>query len=201
MLPNSKRFTLTTKPWVWFFACRIFIFGLLKSNFEVRQDTSEFKYLIDTYYWFRPDWSWNISCCIFRSMIIEQVVEPRSPRPQNLKYRTDPWGRVMKSIIWMVGEKYNRWLFSGADCFKNLGFENRSSLSLVLWMQVSKWLSNIAFIWNQFDCKLWLQSGSWKRSFRSFCTQPSEMTILFDWHWNLSRRSQAPVWKGRRFLW
>ena len=80
-------------------------------------------------------------------------------------------------------------------------------------MQASNWLFHIAFHLRQ----VWLQalvaidSNSRQRSFPSFCTQPSEMALLFNW--NLSRHpvlvnldlllcsthASEPQWRIRNF--
>ena len=64
---------------------------------------------------------------------------------------------------------------------------NRKS-KLVLSTLVTTWLSNIAFhlqlIWLQ--TLVAIDSESRQTSFQSFCAQPSEVAVLFDW--NLSRR-------------
>ena len=134
---DSLWITLTTKPWICvslqeksiyhlkyfatcniFFASRIVILRLLRLNIMARHEIPEF---FNTNLWlihvsaFNMSWSWNIlTLHIFCSLLIEQLIDLKKVRSENLKFRTDLRDQVMDGH-----SVTKRWLFTKTNCSKN----------------------------------------------------------------------------------
>ena len=80
----------------------------------------------------------------------------RSSTSEKWKLRAWNLGQIFEIELWIVGQLYNRWLFSVAHCSKYLEIENRSSHIQCRSLHgfVETWLSNIAFHLRLF----WLQT-------------------------------------------
>ena len=129
--PDPLQFALTTEPWLridvqikmvynssylatWnpFFACRIVILWLLRLNMKARFYIPEFL-----------NASWNIKSFHFVQFLLHaHWAAHQLWKSEN--WKLEIWD--FKIDLWMVDQKRSRWLFTKADCSKNLQIKNRS---------------------------------------------------------------------------
>ena len=173
-----------SQPWTNFFACWIFIFGLLKPevNYIVHR---RYTRILDS----KPlititlniEWSWNIfSLHIFSSMLLKQVINLRKVRRWELEIQYRP---SRSSCVWLVSSTVD-------NCFQLQIAQNKNwSLSsqcrpLDGFLYLFSFATVLAI---NFGCNWFRITVSCQRYFPSFCTWPSEVAVLFDW--NVSRHS------------
>ena len=77
---------------------------------------------------FDTDWSWNnFTCTIFAHCSLRSTSTTKK-----WLHRTSNLGQIFEIKLWMFGQSQSRWLFTKANCPKNLQIENRS-LSCQRW--------------------------------------------------------------------
>ena len=101
---------------------------------------------------FNIDWCWNISPLHIllnahsTSLCRSSILESRKLRNGNFRH-------ISEIKLWLVGQYFSKWLFSEADCSKNLSIKNWS------WSIQHKSLHGfqiLLFIWGWFGCKFWM---------------------------------------------
>ena len=193
-LPDSLEITLTTEPWV--------CINLLKKNriwlviFWVMdccswiaqveyQGHTLYTRILEANLWsvhlitFNIDWSWNIFILHnFCSMLIKQVIDLKK-----WELRTWNLGQISKIKWWMVGQQHSKWLYTKANCSKNLKIENWS-LSCQRWslhyMAFKHHISLVTNLAANFDCNRFRIMPDIVPKLLHAAVPPSVVAVLFN---------------------